>query len=378
MTEQKQFKPQTLGNFNITGFVEVDDKTFSINSEGKNNKNWISNVFNPKITSNDGKSMFVRFQDGFDKVKGKDIYASPIDGDSSLIIPFADRFNENIVAQVDEKSFIKIGLRRVTKINEDTKKEYQEWEYKKFLTVYDAINFMKDIMQIGEKFKIRVKGRVKYQIYNGNLSRNYELQTIYLLPEDDDSECDFLFSQDILLTKDVIDKSKWEEHGIITVNAKVYQKKKKDVYEVIVVPMIIRAGNKRDAYNMVVDRYFDVKEDIVRRIRIEGRFNCGYIAGEVKKEDLPQDALELIELGLYTEEEILKKYAVRDRIDEVLILRPVMQVDSQTNLPKMNMSDVEYTLADLENLVVEAEKEEEITLPSDEVDAELLNQLNDL
>jgi len=76
MAEQEVKKRQTYGSFNCTGFITVDEKTFTLNAPGKNNASWVQNVLNPKLETLDGKSMFMNFRDGYDKVKGKQIYAT--------------------------------------------------------------------------------------------------------------------------------------------------------------------------------------------------------------------------------------------------------------------------------------------------------------
>jgi hypothetical protein len=70
---------------------------------------------------------------------------------------------------------------------------------------------------------------------------------------------------------------------------------------------------------------------------------------------LLEEALELIELGLYDKEEVLKMYANNKRVDEMTITRPVMYKDKDTNKPKVDYSDNEYTLDDLVNLVQESQ-----------------------
>ena len=42
-------KKQTLGRFDIVGNIAVDSNVFALGGRGKNNQNWISNVFNPRV-----------------------------------------------------------------------------------------------------------------------------------------------------------------------------------------------------------------------------------------------------------------------------------------------------------------------------------------
>ena len=94
----------------------------------------------------------------------------------------------------------------------------------------------------------------------------------------------------------------------------------------------------------------------------------------VKEEDLPQEAKELIEDGLYSKEEVLKMYVNRDRVDELLVIRPLIRkVDGK---PMVDFDDKEFELKDLEGKVVEIQKEEVINNET-EVD-DLLNELENL
>lgn len=371
-------KKQTLGNFNITGFITIDDKTFELNKPGKRNPNWIMNVFNPKIETPNGKSMYMRFQDGFDSVKGRQIYAFIKDTGDTMKVNFADRNNETILSQLDERSFIRIGLKKEKVKNEETGKVYEQWVFKEFLSSYDAIKFLSEYFPIGHKFKARIKGRQKFNQYKNETNKNYDLQTIYILDENDDSECEFSFTQNVLITENCLDLEKWDAEGVATVNTKVYQKKNKDEYEVLIVPMIIRGETpeKKATYDKIITKYFTVDEGIVRRINIDGIYNSGYIVGNITENDLPDEARELIEDELYSKEEVMKMYATKDRVDEMLIKRPHMR--KINDKPSVDYDDKEFTPDDLVNLIVEPEKEEEIVIPDEKVDEELLNELANL
>lgn len=376
---EQQKRKTTYGSFNVTGFITIDDKTFTINAEGKNNKNWISNVFNPKVETPEGKSLFMNFRDGFDKVKGKKIFATIKDTNDQMEVTFADRNKDIILNQIDDKSFIKVAFNKIKKINEQTQKEFETWDYKHFLTVYDVIALLKEKFPLGTKIKVQLMGKTKYQYYNGNISKNYDLQTFHLLKDDDTSECKFTFTQDILIENDSLDKSKWDAEGIIKINGKLLQKKKKGEYEILVLPMIIRADNpdRKVSYEKVIEKYFTVPEDIVRRLKVEGFYNSGYIAGNVTKEDLPDEAKELIAEEFYTEEEVFKMYANREKVDEMLIRRPHMVKGKDGDKPKIDYSDTDFTKKDFENLVV-SQQEEEIEITEEGLDDNLLKELENL
>ena len=377
MTEQKD-KKQTLGYFDVIGEVAVDSKAFALLQAGKNNANWIQNVFNPRIDGADGQSKYMRFSSGYDTTKGKKIFAQS-KSKTSLEIPFGDRKNQNMIDLVDDKSFIKVGIGKVIEKNAETNKEYKVWEFNKFLDAFDAIEFLNKMMPLASKNKVRLVGKIKYSVYNDEVQTNYELQTIYLLngneEEGKELASKFCFTQNVLLTEGAVDKSKLETEGTVKVATNVYVKIKQE-YKVLPLEfmMIAKDDSQKETFKKVIDRYFDIKGDTVRRINLDCRFESGYIASNVEESDLPDDAKELIEDGLYSKEEVMKMYANKDRVDRLVITRPLIKkID---NKPQVDFDDKEFELKDLEGKVVEIAKDEVIQSES-EVD-ELLSELENL
>ena len=377
MTEQKD-KKQTLGYFDVIGEVAVDSKAFSLGQAGKNNASWLQNIFNPRVDGVDGQSLYMRFSSGYDSVKGKTIYARS-KSETNLEIPFGDRNNQNMISLVDDKSFIKVGIEKIVEKNAETGKEYKVWEFNKFLDSFDAIAFLNQMMPLASKNKVRLVGRIKNSVYNDEVQRNYELQTIYLLNGNEEEGKElapkFSFTQNVLLTEGAVDQSKLESEGVATVNAKIYVKIKKE-FKVLPLEfmMIAKDDSQKETFKKVIDRYFDIKGDTVRRINLDCRFESGYIASNIEESDLPDDAKELIEDGLYSKEEVMKMYANKDRVDRLVITRPLIRkID---NKPQVDFDDKEFELKDLEGKVVEIAKDEVIQNES-EVD-ELLNELENL
>ena len=211
-------KKQILGRFDIVGEIAVDSKVFAIGSKGKNNQAWISNVFNPRVDGVNGASMFVRIQDGYDEVKGKTLYLKTVN-DESMEIKFGDRFNPILVEKVNERSFVKVFTKRAEKINEESGNKFMAWEEpQKFLTVFDAINFLQTVMPLASKHKVRMTGDVRYSTYNGKLQRNFELKNFYILTNNEEEGKEmplgFNFTQNIIVMKDAVKKDMFESEEI--------------------------------------------------------------------------------------------------------------------------------------------------------------------
>lgn len=378
-------KKQTLGRFDIVGNIAVDSNVFALGGRGKNNQNWISNVFNPRVEGEDGASMFVRIQDGYHEVNGKTIYVRSTN-DESMEIKFADRFNENILSLVNEMSFIKVFTKKVEKVNEENGNKYFAWEEpKKFLTVFDAINFLNTIMPLASKNKVRMTGEVKYTKYNGKVQRNFELKTIYILTNNEEVGKEiplgFNFTQNIIVMKDAVNMDKFETEGVATVQAKLYVRKAANQYEIIDLPLTVRVTEEnKTTYKRVLEKYMTVADkDKVRRINIEGVFKVGYVSANVNEAELPPTALEYIEDGFYTREEVLKMYLKKEKVDETLLRRPIVRIID--GIPVVDMSETDYTIEDINRAMNNSTQEEEEIVVVDEsskITETLLNELNGL
>lgn len=377
-TNERQIKT-TGGYFDVVGDITIDAKTITLSQPGKNNPNWIQNVFNPKIEANDGKSMFMRFSSGYDKVKGKTIFTRNTQ-DAQMEIQFADRTNPNIISLVNEKSFIRLGVNKQKVKDDATGKEYMAWNYKQFLDTFDLIQFLQEALPINTKVKVQIRGVVKFSTYNGEVQRNYEIQSMFLLTGNEEvgkeMQPKLEFNQSVLLVKDCVDTSKLEEEGIATVSTLVMVKEKKE-FKTIPVKFLMKATNDKQKamYSKLVELYFNIPEDKVRKMNLECIFEVGYVAGNVSEDELPQEAKDLIELGVYTIEEVVKMYANKERVDNLLIKRPHMKIVNEK--PVVDMSDEEYTLADLEGKSADVMQEEVVQADSKEMN-NLLDDLNNL
>lgn len=376
MTNERQLKT-TNGYFDVVGEIVIDAKTFVLGQAGKNNSNWMQNVFNPKITCTDGQSMYMRFSSGYDVVAGKTIYARST-SDTNLKISFADRHNDNILKVVNDKSFIRVGIKKELVKDEATGKEFKRWVYKTFLDSFDVIEFLQTILEPATKHKVRITGGIRFSTYNNEVQRNYDLQSIYLLDGNEDDnvlESKLEFTQNVLIKSDSIVDDIDGESGVATVNSLVMVKEKGE-FKTIPVKLLMKPKNdkQKKAYKMIIKNFLTVPEDKVRRINLECKFESGYISNQVTEADLEQEAIDLLEGEIYTMEEILKMYAVKERVDNLLLRRPKMKIID--NLPRIEASDDEYLLSDLDGIGADIDQEEMIE--TDIAVTDLLNDLQDL
>ena len=377
----------TNGYFDVVVDVEICPDTFELSKPGKNNPSWIQNVMNTKVTTPDGKSMYMSFRSGFDssKPEGKKIFTSKEDG-TQLEIPFSDRNNDVWKTMVDQKRMVKVALGKSEKIDkkeDGTEVKYKSWDYINFLDVFDAITLLQQRLgsEIGKTFKFHIKGSQKLGEYNGDVTKNFDLQSIFLLTgnEEQGKELDYKLglTQNVILTNGCVDDSKIddEKDAIVTINSKVMIKDKKE-YKTLPVPLTMKVNDaNRDTVKKLLDLYFKGDDGKVRRINLDCEYEVGYVSGEVSYDDLPEEAKQLIELGVYSMEEISKMYANKQRVDNIIIKRPVVKKDDKGKI-MIDFSDNDYKVEDLEGREANIAVEEEVDLT--ETVNDIQNLLNDL
>lgn len=383
MSEEKKLR-QSYGQFEVTGTIEVTPgRSFETDLVSKNNASYIYSRLNLKFEDGNGKTFYLNAMDGYDKVQGKQIRAQIKDSENgeAMFVNFADRHNETILSQIDGGSLIGVAFDKTE--DEEGKKK---WNFKNFLAMYDVIEYLKSRLQTG--MRLQVKGKTRYSEYNGDTQKEFQINTIKLIAEDEQEysqakkqmtpiQNNFTFRQDVIIQNGDVDLSEWDEKSIAKVKAKILTKVKKK-YTLLNLPLVIRAkdGDEEDKKKrkLVIDKFLDVAEGTIRRIQLEGTYNTGYTSAKVSEEDLPEEAKEMIEMGLYDKEEVLQMYAKGDRVDEMLIVRPAFFA-KKGEIPKVNLSDADYTVEDLKGI---NQSEPEISVPWDASEEVVEGEANDL
>lgn len=360
-------KKTTNGYFDFVGMIKgYGTESFKKDLQGTNNANWIYSRLSLMLTDGKGKNIYVNMQDGYDRVKGKTIYAQNENG-NNMQIAFADRFNDGIRAVLKDNAFLKVATGKVQVEAKDRNtgevvmengqpKMIEVWDYKRFLTLYDMENFLSDKLTDG--LKVRITGQIRYKEYQGETQRELIVQRIYFLPEGDETECSFGFKQEVILDSESVDISKLDTEYVATLKAKVYQKKNKDEMMVLPLDLVLRTTQEKLASaKKGIELLYTVQGETLRKINLEGVINSGFIQTDATVDAIPKEMMELIEAGVFTEEEILKSYTKKEKVDEMLVSKPVIKNG------KMESDDTYYVKADLENLMIVREEKEEPETP---------------
>lgn len=350
-------------NFNLIGKAVINNYTFGIDKESRNGSDWIYNQMQLKVNTGEYGDIKSEMMGGYGSERDNVVYVhgrkddNKDDFKNSFTIAWEDRFDEEVLKTIGDMCFITVGLE---------KDENEKVIYKKFLSQYDAITYIKEHLKDGEI--VNVKGNLSYQIYNGSLSVKKEITSIALSSAE---EKDFkaIFTQTLLVESDGVGKPN-KETRTLPITAYVIDfanefdgkniirmvngKKKKGTNIPMVKEFDFKIGEDIEKVKKMV-KYFKAKNKKVTEITVEGIFKQGgnLETQQVTLDDIPDDIKELIELGLYDEKEILDKQAFANGAnkspEEMLIIRPRVNMvgDEGSRTPQMAVEPDKYNEDDL-------------------------------
>lgn len=286
------------------------------------------------------------------------------DFDNIYTIDWEDRLDESILEDVGNLCFIRIGIER--------DKEGKVVE-KKFLSDYDATNYLSDTLKDGTE--IKVKGQLKYSIYNDAIQVTKQINSIFLKTDKDTPIA--MFTQTMLLNKDSVgkldkDKMVYPIVGMILEKFKEYNgndltdggsvKGGKFVPLRKVFDYEVDPDNKEKA-DLVISKVFKVKKNITM-LTCEGIFVEGGATVQATEADIPADIKELIDLGAYSMEEALAKCSENKGKERRMILkRPFLRMVGEEGSKTLQIQKFEDKYSDedlmLDYLIKHEEPEEE-------------------
>lgn len=353
MNEKKTIqRSDWVARFNLVGRPVIGEYTYKMNEKSEKSQ-WIYNALNLAVDCGEkcgtvyAEMMGGYSEDGVNKlyVHGKDDNGND-DFKKKIEVSWEDRFNDDVLEEVGDMSFINIGLERTSE---------GKTFYKKFLSSYDAIEYIKEHLR--EDMVINVSGDLKYSEYNGNVQVRKNITSIALSKADDPSKYKATFTQSILIDKDSanlkvdnIDKAK----GVMFVDARVLDYlKEKDGIEVKgqypyrkKFEFAMNFENEKQC-KAIYDKLFKVKKD-VNQITMEGEFIEGGAVVTATLDDLPDDIKDLVAMGVYTEEEACAKCTANGNRERRMVLKkPMIKLVGDDKIPVVQKFDGKYTEDDL-------------------------------
>lgn len=359
--------------FNIVGEVKLNDYTFKLDEKSERS-DWIYNALNLGVDCGEKfGTVYAELMGGYGSERNNNVvyvHGKKEDGSDDFknqyTIDWDDRFDESILEDVGDLCYLTIGLEKDSK---------DKTFYKKFLTPYDFIAYAAEHLEDG--MVVNVRGQIKYTVYNGNIQCRKEINSIALSSATPD-KYRATFTQTMLLdrdsvTKDSIDKDK----GVINVDAMVLEKFKEYNGWDLTDGGKVKGGafvplhknfeyeinpEKPELTTAVINKLFKVKKGVTQ-ITWEGEMIESGATVTATLDDLTDDIKELIELGLYTEEEALAKCTVGGSKERRMILKkPAIKMvgDDENKVPQIQRFEEAFAEEDLQlECLIPKETEEE-------------------
>ena len=352
-TERKALKKGKAA-FTLIGKAKVTDKTFNL--DNTYNSGWTDNQMYLGVDCGNGNVVYGEMRGGFfpdddNILRGFSKDDKDDAGKSKQVeIAWEDRFNEDLLDTIADTSFITVGVEKDVK---------DKTVYKKFLSAYDAVEYLNEHLEDG--MTVNVKGNIGYSEYEDNVSTKKEITSIVLSKVEDEADFKATFTQTILLDSNSIGK-KDEEKNTITLNAYVIDYvgkpkidgKKVEIRKNITYPkqFEVAINDNPEVTAKMLQRYFKVKKkNTLNALTVVGNFIEGAAIVNITEDDIPDDIKELIEMGLYSEEEAKTKCAVggNNRERRMVIVKPdITYVGQDDNRkPTVAIEEAKYEDTDL-------------------------------
>lgn len=328
MAKTKERKALKKGKaaFNLIGRVKVTDKTFNL--DNSYDSGWTDNSMYVGVDCGNGNTVYAEMRSGFFPDKDNVIRAYSKDekddaGKSkSVEIAWEDRLDESLYDSISDSSFLTVGVEKDVK---------DKTVYKKFLTAYDAVEYLNEHLEDG--MIVNVKGTIGYSEYEGNVSTKKEITSIVLSKIDDEADFKATFSQTILVDSKSIGKKNDDKGtmGLVAYVVDYVGKPKIDGEKIEVKKNVTYPKTFEVAINenpeitaKMLQRFFKPKKGKITEITVTGNLVEGGSTVNITEDDIPDDIKELIEMGLYSEEEAEKKIAVGNgnRERRMIIVKP--------------------------------------------------------
>lgn len=359
-------KTDWVSSFTLVGAAKVNDYTFTIDKQSERSS-WVYNSMSLNVDCGEKHgSIRAEMMGGYSPDRENIIYAHGKDDDGNddfskqMTIAWEDRFDDTILDEVGKLSFIVVGLEKTT-----AGKTY----YKNFLSEYDAIAYAQEHLEDG--MVVNVKGRLQYSTYNDTVQVRKTIQSIVLSSADEPSKYYARFTQSVLLDKDSaslkdVDKDK----GVMYVNARVLDYVKelngteiKGQYPFTKQFEYPMDFTKPELCKKIYDKLFKVKKN-VRQVTFDGVFVEGGATVTATMDDVPDDIKDLIDMGIYSEEEALAKCSASGSRERRMVLqKPMIKLVGKDKTPVVQIFDDKY---EEDELVVNIDSDDDAPFDTDE------------
>ena len=347
---EKIKKTNWISSFKLVGKARINDNSFKIDEVS--DSGWRYNNLNLGVDCGEQFGIvYANMMGGYSTKKPGIIYVhgkkddGSDDWENQFTVDWDDRNEEDILNAIGEMCFIKVGLETTEKGNTYTQK---------FLSPYDAIAYIQEHLE--NDTVINVQGTMRYSFYKDGVSLQRNINSIFLSKAEPDN-FKATFTQSILIDKDSVNLKEDVDNdkNALMIHARVldYVKELNGVEFKGQYPLPYtfeyEFANK-EMLEKVYKLLFKVKKGVTQ-INFEGNFVNTGATVQATMDDVTDDVKLLIAMGLYTEEEILTKYASQGNVERRCVLtRPVVRIegDGDTKATVPQIFTERYTEEDLE------------------------------
>ena len=385
MSEITNVLKKGKSNFYLMGNAVVNDYTFQIDEKGKSNSNYLYNRMSLNVDCGEKNgSINCEMFGGYDSLKPRDLFVHGKNDDGSdnfqdtFYIDWNNRNDPSTIKDLGDNCFIEVALEK--DVND-------KLIHKKFLSEYDAVEYISEHLKNGQK--VYVTGQLRYSLYNDKVQVNKSIRKIVAIQENENNKDNRRadFRQTVLLTKDSANASNINrDKGILYIDGYVvdYVSGYKDTDYKGNVPIPVTYEFLLDMSDMKktkkqIDVLFKVKKKVTE-ITFEGSLVEGGKVSEIKYDDLDEDIKELVDIGVLTEEEACAKYTDGSKEKRMIITKPAtkkIEVDGVSRVA-VDKTEEKYSEDDLVVDLSEYLNNEEITDEDlDSLDADIDKALNE-
>lgn len=344
-------KKDWISNFTLVGELKLGDYSYKLDEVSENNPDYVYNSLNLGVDCGEKHgTVFCEMFGGYNTKKDNIIYAhgkkedGKDDWENSITVDWDDRNNEDILDEIGDSCFITVGLEKTEK-----GKTY----YKQFLSAYDAIKYINETAESG--MVVNVKGKLQFSQYKDTVQVRKNITSIVLSKVEKVADYKAVFTQTVLLDKDSVDKKNIDkDKGILYLDttvldyvSKIGNTEVKSQYPFHYTFDFAMNFEDEKKCKLIMDKVLKVKKDYTQ-ITFEGEFVESGATVEVTIDDVPDDIKELIEAGIYTEEQALERCSTNgNRERRMILMRPVIRLVGDDKIPTIQKFEERYTEEDL-------------------------------
>ena len=344
-------KKDWISNFTLVGELKLGDYSYKLDEVSENNPDYVYNSLNLGVDCGEKHgTVFCEMFGGYNSKKDNIIYAhgkkedGKDDWENSITVDWDDRNNDDILDEIGDSCFITVGLEKTEK-----GKTY----YKQFLSAYDAIKYINETAESG--MVVNVKGKLQFSQYKDTVQVRKNITSIVLSKVEKVADYKAVFTQTVLLDKDSVDKKNIDkDKGVLYLDttvldyvSKIGNTEVKSQYPFHYTFDFAMNFEDEKKCKLIMDKVLKVKKDYTQ-ITFEGEFVESGATVEVTMDDVPDDIKELIEAGIYTEEQALERCSANgNRERRMILMRPVIRLIGEDKIPTIQKFEERYTEEDL-------------------------------